>query len=75
MDDLDNPGRRSAARPSDNTSANSYGFAVASTTMIHIFDGIGVQSRDHQPAWSLKPRGTLEERCAYEKHPGLDLTE
>ncbi|MDB5400397.1 MAG: hypothetical protein JWQ55_2415 [Rhodopila sp.] len=31
MDDLDNPGRRSAARPSDNTSANSYGFAVAST--------------------------------------------
>jgi hypothetical protein len=33
MDDLDNPGRRSAARPSDNTSANSYGFAVASTAV------------------------------------------
>src|SRR6202789_1237468 len=31
MDYLDNPERRSAARPSDDTSANSYGFAVAST--------------------------------------------
>ena len=33
MDDLDNPGRRGAGRPSDNTSANSYGFAVASTAI------------------------------------------
>jgi DNA invertase Pin-like site-specific DNA recombinase len=31
MDYLDNPGRRSEARPSDDASANSYGFGVAST--------------------------------------------
>jgi acetyl esterase/lipase len=34
MDYLDNPGRRSATQPSDNTSANGYGFAVAPTRSV-----------------------------------------
>ena len=47
MDYLDNPVRRSEARPSEYTSANSYGFAVASTYAagLRVFEVVALRVR------------------------------
>ena len=64
MDYLDNPDRRRAARPSDDASANSYGFGAASTY------GCDVTLRSTRPA-AARAKRTPETCMAFPSKPEL----